>query len=827
METPKHWIRPLKDLTLTDVDLVGGKAAHLGALLRAGFDVPGGFVITVEAFVEHLGHTTDPLVRPSPPRLSAEFMAEVVQALMEYLPNETSVAVRSSSTAEDGQVASFAGQHSTYYYIPPARLDQAIIDCWMSLWSREAIAYRRAGGGPVTSGEPLRMAVVVQQMLDAERSGVVFSRNPNGTDTHAIVEATWGLGAALVDGRVQPDQITVSEEAGLKSYSVGDKRHQVMASVSNPEGNRLVSVSRNRQQQAVLSDHEAEQLAELAWRLETLFDAPQDIEWCYVGEQLYLLQSRPITSLSGRYSGTAQLVRFQPIAENFTEPLTPLSEDLFAHLLPGGAHFVHGRLYFDIQMLKPFMPWQLTDAELAELMLLQAPQTQRTWSWPGALRLLGMLSLAFLVDGANWLRAARLTDADLQRYREHVERLSRKSEWSLPKLARRVIWAKHAFTPAYHQVFILNISSGRYFIFIGLLEALVKRFAPDYPISELPRTYHGREDIQAMAMLEEMQTLAELLQDERELRQTLQQFLNQRPEGAIATANPPALPPGTPFSVAFDQFLQKFGHRGAKEVELAAPRWREQPAQLLAMLLNPAAARQRQSHGDYLAARDQLHRHLKPWQRWLVDGLSRRISHFIALRENTRHLHILGFTALRERILKDAQDLVVRGLLKLPEDAFFLTMEELSSLVAEALTPATARARVRSRRRLWQQAAQHPAPATFNIEQTQRASPLCASPGEARGRARFINHPGQGHRLAADEILIAPYTDPSWTPLFCRAAGVIVATGSFLSHAGTVARELHLPCLVNAGTVIDEIKDGQLIVMNATTGEVTIAEDAA
>ena len=134
-----NWIKPLSELTLNDIELVGSKAAHLGAMLRAGFNVPRGFVITVDAFTEHFGLVTDPLVKPVTPRLSAELMTAVVSALTEHLGQEAEVAVRSSSTEEDLSFASFAGQHSTYYFVPPTQIDQAIVDCWMSLWSNAAL----------------------------------------------------------------------------------------------------------------------------------------------------------------------------------------------------------------------------------------------------------------------------------------------------------------------------------------------------------------------------------------------------------------------------------------------------------------------------------------------------------------------------------------------------------------------------------------------------------------------------------------------------------------------------------------------------------------
>ena len=332
---------------------------------RAGFPVPEGFVITVDAFVEHFGNVTDPLVKPPTPRLHPELMAQVVQALVEVLGEETEVAVRSSSTEEDGMFASFAGQHSTYYFVRPVRIDQAIVDCWMSLWSNAAINYRRSGWALVESGEPLRMAVIVQRMLPATRSGVVFSRHPYEASDDAVIEATWGLGAALVDGRVSPDHYRLQEDGEVVSAITADKQYQVAIHRENIDGARLQPVESERRRQPVLSTDEACHLATTAWQLETLFEGPQDVEWAYCDNDLYLLQSRPITTRHEQVDSNKRWVLFKPLLENFTDPLTPLSEDVFAEVLPKGSAFYQGRLYIDIDAIGPLIPFDLSGRRIA------------------------------------------------------------------------------------------------------------------------------------------------------------------------------------------------------------------------------------------------------------------------------------------------------------------------------------------------------------------------------------------------------------------------------------------------------------------------------
>lgn len=795
-------------------------------MLRAGFPVPEGFVIDVDAFISHFGEQTDPLVKPNLPLLQAELMAGVVQALMDHLGAENQVAVRSSSTEEDSSNASFAGQHSTYYFVPPNRIDQAIVDCWMSLWSNAALSYRRSGWAEVSSGEPVRMAVIVQKMLPATRAGVTFSRDPISSDTNdSVIEASWGLGAALVDGRVTPDHIRVAEDGDLVSYAVSDKLFQVSTLPSNSDGHRLQEVPRARRRTAVLTSQEAQNIANIGQQLETLFEEPQDVEWAYVGDDLYLLQSRPITTRPSHHDIQQKLVIFKPLLENFTEPLTPLSEDLYAHILPSIGAFYEGRCYLDLEQIERLSIFDISEEELVNAALLRATPTQPKLAWRKVVPVVAGGLLAFLADGANWIRTSRASPAALQRYANLIEKVRQNRSYSPLTAMRRLVWGRHPFEPIGHQMLYANVSAGRYFLYIGLLEYLVTRFAPDYPIIELSRTYHGREDMQSLTLLNKLEHLGELLneaidadgQDSKQIASVLE-----------GTEN--ALPADSTFTVEFEAFLHDFGHRGPREMELAAPSWRESPGTLLKVLQNsvPSGDKANKLHGAHLSARDELHGYLKPWQRYLVDRVRHKISKFIALRENTRHYHIMAFDLVRQKILQVETELLRDEKLSIRGDIFFLRHLEMEQLADNRLEPIMAHELIRKRRRDWQRQARAPIQETINIslppvevDETSMQG-QCACPGWVEGTARVVHSLTQADTLNEGEILVAPYTDPAWTPLFTRAAGIVVGTGSFLSHAGTVARELHVPCVVDVQNCMQQIASGQKLKLDATSGTVEI-----
>ena len=826
-----HWIHSLADITLADLDKVGGKAAHLGAMMRAGFAVPPGFVIDIDAFISHFGEVTDPLVKPNVPVLRPELMANVFQALVDHLGRETELAVRSSSTEEDASHASFAGQHSTYYFVAPSRIDQAIIDCWMSLWSAAALNYRRSGWTDVATGEPVRMAVIVQQMLPATRSGVTFSRDPiDHSSSDVVIEATWGLGAALVDGRVTPDHIRVAESGRLASYEISDKQFQVTSKITDIQaGDRLQEVATGQRRTRVLDDAEAEHIASLAQQLETLFGEPQDVEWAYVGDELYLLQSRPITTRPARLLSDRPLVVFKPLVENFTQPLTPISEDLFAGVVPNIGAFYQGRLYIDIAPLRAMNILALSDAEIVDALLLKSIPEKLRVSWLKTVGALALLAVGYAADGANWKRAADLSDQAMSRFKSLVNKIMADPAYDARRTLRRLMWGNGLFDPIAHRMMFVNISAGRYFLLIGLLRALVARFAPEYPMEHLSRTYHGHTELKSVNLVAALEYLSEQLRSALDADDEAAEIISQVLDGQAT-----ALPPHHPFTEAFETFLSEYGHRGPREMELAAPNWRETPNALLRMLHTGSVTHSVAfAHGNHLADLDELHGHLKPWQRHVVDRLIARISRFIALRENSRHFHIMGFDAVRQKLLQLQDKLLDHELLKTPGDVFFLRYDEATALQEGNLDATRAHEIIRRRRRDWQRQCRAGVEYTINITASSAernnlqpdAGMLhgqCACSGEAEGRARLIYNLSQAQDLQPGEILVAPYTDPAWTPLFSRAAGVVVGVGSFLSHAGTVARELNVPCIVDAAGCMQYLHNGQVVRMDAARGTVEI-----
>src|SRR5215469_13519888 len=366
------YVVPIEQIGVGRLASVGGKAAHLAELARIeGVHVPAGFCVTTDAFWTMLAASprlrdrigelsrSDPDDRDAMRTLSAVIreeieaaplptgLAESVTPLIAAHGDGAGWAVRSSATAEDLPAASFAGQHDTYLNVSgaPAIL-RRISRCWASLFSERAVAYRAHNGVDHRSAG---MAVIVQRLLTPQSSGVLFTADPvTGNRTVACIEAVFGLGEALVSGRLEADAYGVRDDS-VVSTSIGTKPFAVQAAPGG--GTAEVPIPPGRRRERVLTDAQAVQLAELGRRIEAHLGRPQDIEWCLVGDEFHIVQSRPITTLFPVPAATdAQYRVYVSVghAQMMTDPMRPLGISVWQHTALIPMHEAGGRLFVDV-----------------------------------------------------------------------------------------------------------------------------------------------------------------------------------------------------------------------------------------------------------------------------------------------------------------------------------------------------------------------------------------------------------------------------------------------------------------------------------------------
>lgn len=753
----------LDEIRAQDSMLVGGKAAKLGELAAQGFPVPPGFVIPAPAcrtFLDALDVRADLLGlegatkatlaetcaalrrRIVETELSAS-LAEAIQEAHQRLLGERGsallCAVRSSATAEDLESASFAGQHGTYYYVDGAHLLEMVRRCWASLFSPEAVGYRATHGIPHAS---VSMAVVVQELVPSDVSGVTFTAHPiSGDRGEIVIESSWGMGAAIVDGRVTPDRYVVARSGlVLRERRVAEKRFMVPTQLSEGSGERLLPVPQDRQRVETLSGAEVRLVAEWSLRCEEVFEVPQDVEWAIAGGRFYVLQSRAITTLGRKEIGegmAGSYVLFKSLAENFTDPLTPFTEDLVSLNLPPGLHIIGGRAYFDLAFLRPLFPFVLSDAELARLVYAAGPSSV-------PLRLsLRKLPVALFAWLAGYLafamvlaRSRGMPDDFLQGYRALCRKVEADPGLDPVQAIRRLWLLPRLFDPIGHMAVFVNICSLRFMPWMVLLSRLLGRFAPGLRPDALALLCSGSEGVLSAEMGRGINQLARAAREEPVVREIV---LQHPPAAALAqVAEEPA---ARGFRERLQAFLDVHGHRAVREFELRSARWEEDPAPVIGMVKNALLGEQDPSviENKVVPRRSELEAELqarlgsRPFERGLglrvrlLRLVAGRARYYLKLRENSRFYHIMGFGVVRKKVLAIEAELLRRGLLKCKDDVFFLRVNEVDALRRGALGWPDVEDRIRERRLEHVRLGKTKAPRTIGIAEGE--PPAEASPG--------------------------------------------------------------------------------------------------
>ncbi len=847
------------------VGAVGGKGAHLGELSRmGGILVPAGFCVTTDAFrrimtgapevdewldrLERVSSDDREAIRtlgagirhavegvPIPDDLAAEITNEVA-----LVGGGAAFAVRSSSTAEDLPTASFAGQQDTYLNIVgPAAILEHISRCWASLFTERAVAYRLQHG---IDHRLVHMAVVVQRMVTPDASGVMFTADPVTSNRNVIsIEATFGLGEAMVSGRLTPDvyQVRLGE---IASRSVATKPFAVYASPAG--GTEDVEIGSERQDEPALTEAQVLTLAQLGRRIEAHFGRPQDIEWCLVGDDAHVVQSRPITTLF-------------PI---------PVTDD-------GGNHvFVsvgHGQMMTDA--LKPLgiSMWQMTALprmyEAGGRLFVDV--TQRLASPAGRASLLDVMGrsdplirdaldtvlerdfIPSIPDEGQASAPTVSTPAPLETDPAIVAELITRTQSSIAALQddigtkfgpaliafvaadiqelKRIL-----FDPRSHQVF-MSAMEATWWLNERLEAWLGEKNAADTLTQSVPNNVTSQ---MGLALLD----VADVIRPYPEVVAFLQHvegddnFL----EGLADLAG------GREAQDAFRTFLDSYGMRCVGEIDITRPRWAERPTTLVPVILGniknfqPGAGGRRFEQGLQEARkkeRDVLERvgalpdgaKKADETKWHID----RVRTFIGYREYPKYGMVSRYFIYKRALVDEARRLVAAHVLRDPEDIFYLTFDEFGDVVRTHRIDE----QLVDRRRdefMSYQALTPPRVLTSDGEviagaYRRDAGPpdalvgLAVSAGIVEGRARVIADMAEAD-LEAGDILVTPYTDPSWTPAFVAIAGLVTEVGGLMTHGAVIAREYGVPAVVGVEHATRLISSGQRIRVDGTNGFVEI-----
>ncbi len=866
----------------------GGKGLNLVRLTRTGFPVPPGFILATEAYRTYVeANQLREVIRSAVEGLSADDPTELDQASTRIrtsfsdgqLPSlisepllaaytqlgEVPVAVRSSATTEDLPDLSFAGQQDTFLnIINPRALQRAVVDSWSSLWTARAIGYRVRNA---IDHAQTALAVVVQELVASDVSGVLFTANPlTGRLNEMVVNATHGLGEALVAGQVEPDTIVIDSLTGeVIDYEIGEKK----IATQLREGGGVLTIQGESTKEASLTQGQLDRLHDLGVAVQAEYCTPQDLEWAIAKDDLYLLQSRPITALF-----PVPEISFDPLivwlsfgsVQGVVGPITPLGRDILQRLIAGA-----GRLF-----LLDLDPETATIFETAG---------ERLWA-----RITGMLHhpLGKRIVGPILRFIEPSVGRILSELIEEPAVGAGKGKLRMSSLAR-LLYFFFLVVPR----FIRNLISPR-----DVLHNLETRI--DEEIAGFSIIQDGTAQKRLKAVTQTIRTefpnlfpfilprfvpmigpgmgalnLLNHLAGERrglplEITRALPgnvttemdlalwgtaRTIRQDPESAehVGSTDVDALsrayqsgelPPVA--QQAIESFMDRYGMRGVGEIDLGQPRWREQPEPILHSLQSYLKIDLKESPDAQFArgerAAEEAIESLAEWVRgqplgWIkariVRMAARRIRLLAGSRESPKFfiIRVMGIT--REALLSVGQALVEAGSIAEADDLTYLTVCELEALADgseqdwkeivsarrkvyafEARRKQVPRVLVSDGRAYYEGIG-----AGTDTDEVVMGSPV--SPGFVEGIVRVVLD-ARGAQLNPGEILVCPGTDPAWTPLLMAASGLIMEVGGLMTHGSVVAREFGIPAVVGVHRATERFHDGQRVRINGSTGEIEV-----
>jgi rifampicin phosphotransferase len=854
-------------LRKTDIDLAGGKAANLGELTAARFPVPPGFVLTTAAYDEFvtasgisadivalasLAADAEPsaykraeekihalLASHDPP----EALAAELVAAYRRLGKKPAVAVRSSATAEDLAEASFAGQQDTYLNV---RGEQALLvavkNCWASLWTARAMAYRaRHGIDPAT----VRLAVVVQTMVDADAAGVMFTANPgNGRRDQLVISGAWGLGESVVSGSVSTDNFVLDSAAGkILSRHIAGK---TVMTVAAEGGTEEIAVPFERRNRPVLGDREVAQLGGIGARIAAHYGCPQDIEWVYANGEFFVVQSRPITALP---EPTGDIPTDWPvpypkgmyfrasIVEQLPDPLTPL----FADLIDGSVTRSLGAL-----MEQVFGTGMLHDRDIA-FPAINGYAYYYYYRTTALWRLLrrSPTKLIKLFTGDGNLGVAGWRDHAHPRYQQTVAGWAAKPVATLSdsELLDAVSALLDAGTVYYTAVqSVVPIAATSEMAFRTYYERLVRR-AGDPPAVTFLLGY----DSAPIRVEKSLYDLAMWTRQHPELAGALTQTEPDALVNAVRTGTAPSGVPGElwqTWHTRLREHLQRYGHV-VYNLDFASPVPADDPAPVLDTLryyLRGHGNDPYRRQADSAARREKQTRvvqgRLDPVRRAGFTRLLRWAQATAPVREDALADIGLAWPVMRRMLLELGQRLVTAGVITTPADVFWLRRAELVPAAGDS-APISLTAEVQQRKMLWRGQRMVTAPQLLpEIDWMTRAfgwampagdqkqteatiTGIGASSGQVTAPARVLAGPEQFGQMQPGDVLVARMTTPAWTTLFAMASGVVTDVGGPLSHSSIVAREYGIPAVLGTGVATQRLSSGQLITVDGDAGTVT------
>jgi pyruvate,water dikinase len=892
MKNSSGYILNLSEIDKSKNALVGGKGANLGELSRiGGIRVPEGFCVSTEAFKNVVKET--PVLTGLLNKLSALTLAnaDAIRALSRDIRNaiesapmpaglekqivqhlaalgeDRAFAVRSSATAEDLPTASFAGQQDTYLnIIGSSSIVEHITKCWASLFTERAVVYRIQNG---FDHRKVYLSVVIQEMVTPRAAGILFTADPVTSNRKVVsIDASYGLGEAMVSGRVSADNYKVADGIILnKTISV-----KKLAIYGLPAGGtKEESIESSRQTAQTLSDAEILELEIIGRKIERHFGTPQDIEWCLVDNTFYIVQSRPITTLFPLPGSLADsLSQLSPATGNaggdagdnknhvyvsvahqqmMTDAIKPLGLSVWLRTAVRPMSTAGGRLFVDISdMLASSAGRAALNGTLGKSDPLTKDALNIILERENFITMLPDEEMKSVGDIREKDTPMRNFDARIEYDPAIVPGLILRSESSLKELKNKISqkagldlvdfimddilqFSKFLTEPQSFTVIMTSMNALSW-INEKMMEWLGEKNAGDIISQSVPNNITSEMGL-------ELLNVADVIRPYPEIINYLQKVKDDNFLEELLWFKG-----GKDVRDAITGFLNKYGMRCAGEIDITRTRWSEKPATILPTILGniknvePGAGKLKFQQGldQALKKEDELLTRLKQLpggeeKAKQTKEMIRLVRNYAGYREYPKYGIVSRYFVYKQALMKEAVQLVQTGVLRDVHDIYYLTLEE----VREVVRTGTLDYQVISiRKEQWRYYEKINPPRVVTSEgeiitgKYKRENipagaiiGLPVSSGIVEGRARVILKMEDAD-LEDGDILVTAFTDPSWTPLFVSIKGLVTEVGGLMTHGAVIAREYGLPAVVGLENATKLIRDGQRIRVNGTDGYIEI-----
>ncbi|MBH0345879.1 phosphoenolpyruvate synthase [Bacillus pacificus] len=864
------FVLDFQEIEKVQLSLVGGKGFNLGALSNIqGIQVPEGFCVTTVGYEkaieqnEELQTLLQQLTKLKKEEraqigeistkireviMAVEIPSDVVEAVTHYLSrfgNEYAYAVRSSATAEDLPYASFAGQQDTYLnVIGENAILQHVRKCWASLFTERAVMYRMQNG---FEHNQVSICVVVQKMVFPEASGILFTADPVTSNRKVLsIDASFGLGEALVSGLVSADNYKV-KEGEITEAMIATKKVAIYAVKEG--GTETKQINPAQQKLQTLSEQQILQLASIGRQIEAYFGCPQDIEWCLVDDTFYIVQSRPITTLypiPEENDGENHVYISVGHQQMMTDAMKPLGLSFFLLTTNAPMRKAGGRLFVDAtqRLASPASrDYLINTLGKSDPLIRDALTTVVERD-----NFITLLPDEETEKSASKSKPPVSSQPEIESDPAIVTELIQNSEASLEELKQNMQLKsgvdildfilediqqlkKVLFNPQSIAVIMAGMNASTW-INEKMEQWLGEKNAAD-TLSQSVQNNITSE--MGLALME----VADVIRPYEEVIAYLQHVENDSFLDEFVQFKG-----GEKAREAIDAFLNKYGMRCSGEIDITKTRWSEKPTTIIPMILNNirdfeyGASKRKFEEGlqEALKKEEELVDRLQQ----LPDGkqkveetkrMIRNIRNFIGYREYPKYGMINRYFIYKQALLKEAEQLVQSGVIHEVDDIYYLTFEELHEVVRTKKLNYELIHKQKNDYKLYEKLTP-PRIMTSDGEiitgkykrenlPADAIAGLPVSSGLVEGRARVILNMEDAN-LEEGDILVTAFTDPGWTPLFVSIKGLVTEVGGLMTHGAVIAREYGLPAVVGVENATKLIKDGQRIRVHGTEGYIEV-----